>query len=67
MQEIKKISIGESAKHPFSVDIATPDRLYKFRFENMTEFRDFLYIFLHVKIKGQDIPLFMPTEHVNFH
>lgn len=54
----------EGGKYPFLVEVHTDSRIYKFRFENLTEFRDFLYIFLHVKTKMHDIPLYIPNEYV---
>lgn len=63
-KEIKKILTNEKGKYPWLVEIYTEKRLYKFRFENLTEFRDFLYLFLHAKTKLEELPLFIPNEYV---
>jgi hypothetical protein len=47
------------------VEIFAAKRHYKFRFENLTEFRDFLVIFLHVKSSQGDVPLFLPNDYFN--
>lgn len=63
-QDIKKILTAETNKYPWFVEVYSVKRLFQFRFENLTEFRDFLYIFLHVKTKIDEIPLFIPNEYV---
>jgi hypothetical protein len=63
-QEIKKITTDEKNKYPFFTEVVTEKRMMQFRFENLTEFRDFLYIFLHVKTKLEELPLFIPNEYV---
>lgn len=55
---------AETTKYPWLVEVYSVKRLFKFRFENLTEFRDFLYIFLHIKTKLDEIPLFIPNEYV---
>lgn len=47
------------------VEVFAAKRHYKFRFENLTEFRDFLLIFLHVKSTVGDVPLFLPNTYFN--
>src|SRR3990167_1204235 len=47
------------------VEVFAAKRHYKFRFENLTEFRDFLLIFLHVKSTQGDVPLFLPNDYFN--
>lgn len=64
MQEIRKITANEDKKYPFLTELFTETKNFKFRFENLTEFRDYLYIFLHVKTKMEDLPLFVPNEYV---
>ena len=54
----------EKYKHPWLVEVYSEKRQYRFRFENLTEFRDFLYIFLHVKTKLEEVPIFIPNEYV---
>ena len=63
-QDIHKITAEENTKYPFLVEMNSDEKPYKFRFENLTEFRDFLYIFLHVKNRITDVPLFLPNEYV---
>lgn len=45
--------------------VNTLSRQYKFRFETMSEFRDFMIYFLYVKKLSTNQPLFDPPECVN--
>lgn len=46
------------------VQIATKDRNYVFKFENMNEFRDFLIYFVFLRKSSNNQQLFEPPESV---